>query len=54
MIGDNRCPECGAELDDIGGEKTVVCDECGLEWKWDSGMEWPELVEPNDPIHCDR
>jgi predicted amidophosphoribosyltransferase len=49
-----ECPDCGAELDEIGCEKTVTCDECGEEWKYASGMESLERVEANDPIYWDR
>jgi len=48
------CPECGAELDEIGCEKTVTCDECGAEWKWADGMESLERVDKNDPVYGDR
>ncbi len=51
---DMTCPECGAELDEIGCEKTVVCDECESEWKWADGMEHLVEVEENDPVYRDR
>lgn len=49
-----ECPDCGAELDEIGCEKTVTCDECDAEWKYGDGMGSLERVEKNDPIYLDR
>jgi len=51
---DMTCPECGAELDEIGCEKTVACDECESEWKWADGMESLERVDKNDQVYWDR
>jgi transcription elongation factor Elf1 len=48
------CPACGSDLDEIGCEKTVVCDECDSEWKYGDGMETLVAVENNDPIYWDR
>ena len=48
------CPECGAELDEIGCEKTTVCDECGSEWKYGDGMESLVRVEEGDSVYWDR
>jgi hypothetical protein len=41
-------------LDEIGCEKTVVCNECDSEWKYGDGMETLVEVEVNDPIYWDR
>lgn len=49
-----NCPHCDCELDEIGCEKTVVCDECGSEWKYGDGMEDIVEVKENDPIYWDR
>jgi uncharacterized Zn ribbon protein len=49
-----ECPDCGAELDEIGCEKTVNCDECDAEWKYGDDMDSLERAEKNDPIYWDR
>jgi hypothetical protein len=48
------CPHCGCELDEIGCEKTVICDDCESEWKWADGVEDLIEVEENDPTYWDR
>ena len=48
------CPECGAELDDIGCEKTVECDECGSEWKYGDDMDSLVRVKKGDSVYWDR
>jgi hypothetical protein len=49
-----NCSHCGSKLDEIGCEKTVVCDECQSEWKYGDDMNGLVEVEPNDPIYWDR
>lgn len=55
------CPECGAEMPAIGCEKTTVCPNCSIEWKWALGMKELEPVLKDDasamgvdPIYWDR
>jgi len=54
FVGTITCPACGADMDDIGCEKTTVCDECESEWKYGDDMESLVEVEENDPIYWDR
>lgn len=48
------CPDCDAELDWIGPEKTTLCEQCGAEWKYGEDVESFERVQDGDPIYWDR
>lgn len=48
------CPDCDAELDWIGPEKTTVCERCGAEWKYGEDLESLDRVQDGDPIYWDR
>lgn len=48
------CPACGADMGNIGCEKTTICADCQTEWAWDKGMTSLRRVEEGDPIHWDR
>ena len=38
------CPECDnpitVDADEVEEGETVLCDECGLEWKWSRSIPW--------------
>jgi len=52
-----ECPNCYKELGEIGCEKTIICPNCGKEWKYkygDFGDQSLIEVEKDDLIYLDR
>lgn len=50
-----NCPSCGSDLEEIGCEKTVICDHCKIEWQYDYNELGMLLKEVDDnSIYWDR